>query len=80
MTFNDNAYQQFNEGQTYALYIPFGEYDGENFVEGSCEGYATLLVKIVPEYLTWQGKTRVRMLRHGIMTRTGSSPRKGNCI
>lgn len=56
MTFNDNAYQQFNEGQTYALYIPFGEYDGENFVEGSCEGYATLLVKIVPEYLTWQGK------------------------
>lgn len=56
MTFDENAYQKFNEGQTYALYIPFGEYDGENFVEGSCEGYATLLVKIVPEYLTWQGK------------------------
>lgn len=55
MTFNDNAYQQFNEGQIYALYIPFGEYNGENFVEGSCEGYATLLIKIVPEYLTWQG-------------------------
>lgn len=55
MTFNNNAYQQFNEGQTYALYIPFGEYNGENFVEGSCEGYATLLIKIVPEYLTWKG-------------------------
>lgn len=55
MTFNDNAYQQFNEGQTYALYIPFGEYSGENFVEGSCEGYVTLLIKIVPEYLTWKG-------------------------
>lgn len=55
MTFNNDAYQQFNEGQTYALYIPFGEYNGENFVEGSCEGYATLLIKIVPEYLTWKG-------------------------
>lgn len=56
MTFNDNAYQQFNEGQTYALYIPFGEYNDDGFVKGSCEGYATLLVKIVPEYLTWTGK------------------------
>lgn len=59
MTFYDNAYQHFKEGQTYTLYIPFGEYDGENFVEGSCEGYATLLVKIVPEYLTWQGTNTV---------------------
>ncbi len=55
MTFNDNAYQQFNEGQIYALYIPFGEYNDDGFVGGSCEGYATLLVKIVPEYLTWKG-------------------------
>lgn len=55
MTFDENAYQKFNEGQTYALYIPFGEYKDEDFVDGSCEGYATLLVKIVPEYLTWQG-------------------------
>lgn len=55
MTFNDNAYQQFNEGQIYALYIPFGEYNDDGFVDGSCEGYATLLVKIVPEYLTWKG-------------------------
>lgn len=55
MIFNENAYQHFAEGQIYALYIPFGEYKDESFVEGSCEGYATLLVKIVPEYLTWQG-------------------------
>ena len=55
MTFDGNAYTNFDEGQTYALYIPFGEYNGENFVEGSCEGYATLLIKIVPEYLTWKG-------------------------
>lgn len=55
MTFDEKAYQQFNEGQIYALYIPFGEYNDDGFVDGSCEGYATLLIKIVPEYLTWQG-------------------------
>lgn len=55
VTFNNNAYQQFAEGQIYALYIPFGEYNDDGFVDGSCEGYATLLVKIVPEYLTWKG-------------------------
>lgn len=55
MTFKEDAYKEFAEGQIYSLYIPFGEYKNENFVEGSCEGYATLLVKIVPEYLTWKG-------------------------
>ena len=55
MTFDDKAYTNFDEGQIYALYIPFGEYKDGTFVEGSCEGYATLLIKIVPEYLTWKG-------------------------
>ena len=55
MTFNENAYKEFAEGQIYSLYIPFGEYKNGTFVEGSCEGYATLLIKIVPEYLTWKG-------------------------
>ena len=55
MRFNQNAHESFAEGQIYALYVPFGEYKDEAFVEGSCEGYATLLIKIVPEYLTWQG-------------------------
>lgn len=55
MTFNEDAYKDFAEGQIYSLYIPFGEYKDGIFVKGSCEGYATLLVKIVPEYLTWQG-------------------------
>lgn len=55
MTFDGNAYTNFDEGQIYALYIPFGEYKDGIFVDGSCEGYATLLIKIVPEYLTWQG-------------------------
>lgn len=50
--------QYFKEGETYSLYIPFGEYESEEAaapIEGSCEGYAYLQVKIVPEFLTWQG-------------------------
>ena len=46
----------FKEGETYSLYVPFGEYDGSgDFIQYSCEGYAVLEIKIVPEYLTWQG-------------------------
>lgn len=56
MTFKGDAYEKFAEGQIYSLYIPFGEYKNGTFVAGSCEGYATLLIKIVPEYLTWTGK------------------------
>lgn len=56
MTFEKDAYEKFAEGQIYSLYIPFGEYKNGTFVKGSCEGYATLLIKIVPEYLTWTGK------------------------
>lgn len=56
MTFKEGAYEKFAEGQIYSLYIPFGEYKDGTFVKGSCEGYATLLIKIVPEYLTWTGK------------------------
>ena len=45
----------FKEGEIYSLYIPFGEYDSKDeFIEGSCEGYAVLQIKVVPEYLTWQ--------------------------
>lgn len=58
LTFQDNVASHFKEGETYALYVPFGEYESaeaETPIEGSCEGYAYLLIKIVPEYLTWQG-------------------------
>lgn len=48
-------YTQFAEGEIYTLYIPFGEYNGKTQVDGSCEGYALLPIKVVPEYLTWQG-------------------------
>lgn len=48
----------FKEGEIYSLYIPFGEYDSNNeFIEGSCEGYAVLQIKVVPEYLTWKGSS-----------------------
>lgn len=59
LSFNDNAANHFQEGQEYTLMIPFGEYanaDALNPIEGSCEGYATLKIKIVPEYLTWKGE------------------------
>lgn len=46
----------FKEGETYSLYVPFGEYDENgDFIQNSCEGYAVLEIKVVPEYLTWSG-------------------------
>ncbi|MBQ4163439.1 MAG: hypothetical protein IJD84_11270, partial [Parabacteroides sp.] len=46
----------FKEGEAYSLYVPFGEYDQNgDFLPDACEGYAVLQIKIVPEYLTWQG-------------------------
>lgn len=46
----------FQEGQTYQLYIPFGEFDSNgNLIDNSCEGYIVMDIKIVPEYLTWKG-------------------------
>lgn len=46
----------FHEGQTYQLYMPFGEYDANgDLLDNACEGYIVMDVKIVPEYLTWQG-------------------------
>lgn len=53
-----NPDELFKEGNEYSLYIPFGEYasaEAGKPIEGSCEGYAVLKIKIVPEYLTWKG-------------------------
>lgn len=56
--FNVSLSDLFKEGEIYSLYIPFGEYDlYDAFIQNSCEGYAVLVIKIVPEYLTWQGTT-----------------------
>ena len=47
----------FEEGGTYDLYVPFGEYDENgDLIPNSCEGYAILRIKVVPEYLTWTGE------------------------
>lgn len=60
--FNVSLSDLFKEGEIYSLYIPFGEYNSENnFIQNSCEGYAVLVIKIVPEYLTWQGTTGVEV-------------------
>lgn len=48
----------FGTEQIYSLLIPFGEYESAGATDpipGSCMGYARLLIKIVPEYLTWKG-------------------------
>lgn len=46
----------FKEGGTYELRIPYVQYDTDNSVLGNqCDGLARLYIKIVPEYLTWQG-------------------------
>ena len=44
------------EGQEYNLLIPFAQYTKEGQVlDEECKGMLRLPVKVVPEYLTWQG-------------------------
>ena len=50
------AAEHFHEGGTYALRIPYVQYSSSNSILGNqCDGLAYLYIKIVPEYLTWQG-------------------------
>lgn len=47
---------KFKEGQEYVLLIPFVESaDGNTALGTACDGLARLTIKVVPEYLTWQG-------------------------
>lgn len=59
MVFTANASSKITaEGQKYTLLVPFGEYaseDAESSIGAACDGLAQLVIKIVPEYLTWQG-------------------------
>lgn len=59
MVFTANASSKITaEGQTYTLLVPFGEYaseDAESSIGAACDGLAQLVIKIVPEYLTWKG-------------------------
>lgn len=60
---NPDAKTKLKEGQAYELLIPFVQYgdvdnDGvEEILSGECDGLISLPVKIVPEYLTWNGKS-----------------------
>lgn len=48
----------FKEGQEYELLFPFVQYKNDDEILSSqCDGLASLTIKVVPEYLTWQGKT-----------------------
>ena len=48
----------FKEGQEYELLFPFVQYKNDDEILSSqCDGLASLTIKVVPEYLTWQGTT-----------------------
>lgn len=52
----DATFSGFTEGESYTLLIPFAQYDASgNVLNEQCDGVASLMLKIVPEYLTWQG-------------------------
>ena len=43
------------EGLEYKLLIPFVQYQNTAVLTSECDGWLSLSVKIVPEYLTWSG-------------------------
>ena len=48
----------FKEGSVYDLRIPYVQCtSGDDVLGNQCDGLAHLYIKIVPEYLTWQGST-----------------------
>lgn len=56
ITWNEDAVSSFEEGHEYELLFPFVQYDSNDQVLSSqCDGLGSLKIKIVPEYLTWQG-------------------------
>lgn len=55
IVWNVNAAQYFKEGSYYDLFFPFVQYKGSNLLSSQCDGLASFRIKIVPEYLTWQG-------------------------
>ena len=52
---NEKAKKYLQEGQDYVLLIPFAQFDGSTQLNSVCDGLLRLPVKVVPEYLTWQG-------------------------
>ena len=52
---NATAKANMKEGQFYTLLIPFVQFKGETQLNSECDGVLHLPIKVVPEYLTWQG-------------------------
>ena len=46
----------FEEGKEYELLFPFVQYKNDTeILSTQCDGLASLRIRVVPEYLTWQG-------------------------
>ena len=55
VTWDAKATQSFKEGQEYELLFQFVQYTSEDkLLSSQCDGLASLTIKVVPEYLTWQ--------------------------
>lgn len=58
ITWGEQALENMKEGQSYYILVPFVQVDmNGNVLESECDGLASFPVKVVPEYLTWQGTT-----------------------
>lgn len=53
--FSGNAKNLLHEGGSYELLVPFGQYDANGLMGSQCDGLLSMPIKVVPEYLTWQG-------------------------
>lgn len=59
ITLNVDAKNILEEGGSYELLIPFVQYEDGVQLTNECDGQIVLPVKIVPEYLTWNGNGSV---------------------
>lgn len=53
--FSGEAKNLLHEGGSYELLVPFGQYDDGGLMGSQCDGLLSMPIKVVPEYLTWQG-------------------------
>jgi len=56
---NNTALTEMQEGQQYSLWVPFVQIaENGSILASECDGLASFPVKVVPEYLTWQGTAK----------------------
>ncbi len=53
--FSGEAKNLLHEGGSYELLVPFGQYNDGGLMGSQCDGLLSMPIKVVPEYLTWQG-------------------------